>query len=205
MNSCACARAGGRFDLLARGVRARVGDVLGDRRREQEGSSLTTAIARRSERRLDLAHVGAVEQHLPARSTSYSREISDTRLVLPEPVAPTSATVRPAGTSRSMSCRTARRARAGLAPLGGWLRRRAERSSSVGEPLVVAQASRRAAARGRCRRAAPARRAARSAAARGRAAGRCARPRRSRAGRGRASRRASASARSACSGRSRTR
>src|SRR5207244_1498063 len=54
-----------------------------------------------------------VRTSAPSRSTapeltSYSREISDTRLVFPEPVAPTTAIVRPAGTSRSTSHSTAR-------------------------------------------------------------------------------------------------
>ena len=94
----------------------------------------------------------------------------------------------------------------------GRRRRRSSESALAGatwtapksSAFVVAQRHAAQLARGRCRRAAAARRAARGCAARGRAPGRCARPRRSRAGRGRASCRASASGRSACSGRGRT-
>ena len=73
----------------------------------RKGSSLTTATAPRTER------TGTSRTSAPSSSTSpetgsYRREIRATRLVLPEPVGPTSATVRPAGTSRSMSRSTAR-------------------------------------------------------------------------------------------------
>ena len=67
-------------------------------------SSATKAIELRSE------WTSIVRRSAPSTRTSpsvgsYSRAISATRLVFPEPVGPTSATVRPASTSRSMSAR----------------------------------------------------------------------------------------------------
>src|SRR5664279_5660039 len=76
----------------------------------RNGSSLTTATAARSERRLTVRMSAPSSRICPALA-SYRREISATRLVLPEPVAPTRATVLPAGTSRSMSLSTARAGR----------------------------------------------------------------------------------------------
>ena len=113
MNSWACARRAACSISSTRGVGLGVGDVLGDGRGEQERvvADDRDGLAQRAQ--VDLAHVGAVEQDRARELGSYSREISETRLVLPEPVAPTSATVRPAGTSRSMSLSTAR---AGAAP-----------------------------------------------------------------------------------------
>ena len=80
----------------------------------RKGSSLTTATALRSERRSTSRTSAPSSSTLPAL-VSYRREISETRLVLPEPVAPTSATVVPAGTSRSTSQSTRARARAARA------------------------------------------------------------------------------------------
>ena len=72
------------------------------RPRTGSGSSATKAIWRRSERHVDRAHVGAVDGTSPSLG-SYRRASSATRLVLPDPVGPTSATVRPAATSSSIS------------------------------------------------------------------------------------------------------
>jgi len=65
-------------------------------------SSATKAISRRSEPR------STERTSAPSTSTepvlaSYRRAIRATRLVLPDPVGPTRATVRPAGTSSSTS------------------------------------------------------------------------------------------------------
>ena len=62
----------------------------------RKASSETSAISRRSELEVDVAHVDAVDQHAPAVG-SYRRGTSDTSVVLPDPLAPTTATVRPAG------------------------------------------------------------------------------------------------------------
>ena len=88
--------AGGELDLLAGRVRPRVGDVLGDawrrtgscrrrRRRSGRAARRRRPTAGRRRRRGSRPSVG-----------SYRRASSATRLVLPEPVGPTSATVLPA-------------------------------------------------------------------------------------------------------------
>ena len=92
------------LDLLARRVRPPVGDVLVHRgARTGTGRRRRRAIAPRSEREVDLAHVGAVDQHRALGRRRTAAASSCTSVVLPEPVAPTSATVVPASTSRSMS------------------------------------------------------------------------------------------------------
>ena len=69
----------------------------------RNGSSSTTAIARRSAPQVELAHVGAVDQDRARRRRRRAAASSCTSVVLPEPVAPTSATVVPASTTRSTS------------------------------------------------------------------------------------------------------
>ena len=91
---------GGQLDLLARRVRARVGDVARDRVREQERSSSTIAIARRSET-TSTSRTSAPSTSTEPERGSYRRGSSCTSVVLPDPVAPTSATVEPASTTRS--------------------------------------------------------------------------------------------------------
>ena len=105
-----------RLDLLAGRVGPSVGDVLVHRRREQERivvddsrSRGAGSRGRRSGRRR--------RRSIPRPSvTSYSRGSSETSAVLPEPIAPTSATVCPASTSRSMSARAGCRAPSNVSP-----------------------------------------------------------------------------------------
>src|SRR5271163_5226546 len=106
----------------------------------RKGSSLTTATAWRSDRR-STPRTSAPSITTEPELGSYSREISDTRLVLPEPVAPTSATVRPAGTSRSTSRSTARDGRAPGAGAGeARVRDGGAPLVDVGAPFLAAEA-----------------------------------------------------------------
>ncbi len=73
----------------------------------RNGSSVTTAIARRSETR-STSRTSAPSIRTDPVVASYSRGSSETSAVLPEPIAPTSATVLPASISRSMSRRAGR-------------------------------------------------------------------------------------------------
>src|SRR5882757_7588658 len=69
---------------------------------KRNGSSLTTAITARSEA-TSTSRTSVPSTSTAPALTSYRRGMSCTSVVLPEPVAPTSATVLPAGTSRSTS------------------------------------------------------------------------------------------------------
>ena len=62
----------------------------------RNGSSSTTLIAAPQRRQVDVAHVGAVDQHRALAHVVEPRRAAATSVVLPEPVAPTSATVVPA-------------------------------------------------------------------------------------------------------------
>ena len=176
------ARRGGARDLLvARRPGARRRCSRAAMPRTGTASSETSAISRRSEARSTRARRRRRPARVPPVGVVEARDQRSTSVVLPEPVAPTSATVVP-GLDVEVDVAQDRLAVA-----------------------LVAEASRRAAPRARRRRGSGAASgAAPSAAARGRASRRRARRRPPRAGPCRAPRRASASARSA-SARSRRR
>ena len=95
MKSCACARRAAQLDLLARRVRrARRRCSRATVAENRNGSSSTTAIARAQRGEVDVAHVGAVDEHRARGRRRTGAGAAATSVVLPEPVAPTSATVR---------------------------------------------------------------------------------------------------------------
>ena len=184
MKSWACARRAAR-SISSRacvGAAARVGDVVGDGGGEQERRVVDDRDRLAQRDGVDVAHVGAVDEHRAGVDVVEPREQRDER-----------------GLARARSRRRARRSCPPATSSDDVVQRVTGRA-------LVAEGRRRAARRGRCRRAAaPASAGAAIAAARGRAARTGARPRRSRAGPGRATCRASASARAASAGRRRTR
>ena len=86
---------GGLPHLVLGRVRPRVGDVLAERRREQERVVRHHRHLAAQRRRARASRTSTPSTSTEPCSTSYSRGISITSVVLPEPVGPTSATVRP--------------------------------------------------------------------------------------------------------------
>ena len=74
----------GSLDLLARGVLARVGDVLGDRGAEQERVVVDDRDRAPQRAQVDVAHVGAVDEHAPGgRVVQPGDELHERRLARP--------------------------------------------------------------------------------------------------------------------------